>query len=72
MGAVSTALSSLWQAMTCTSPVSPHTLDTAMLTGYTQRFSEFELHVRAILGFLVDVTMVSPSALVHSAHGYRT
>lgn len=29
------------------SSVSPGTLVTAMLTGYTQRFSEFELHVRA-------------------------
>lgn len=46
------------------SSVSPRPLDTAMLTGYTQRFSEFELHVRAILGFPIDVTMVSPGAAV--------
>lgn len=46
------------------SSVSPRPLDTAMLTGYTQRFSEFELHVRAMLGFPIDVTMVSPGASV--------
>ena len=46
------------------SSVSPRPLDTAMLTGYTQRFSEFELHVRAILGFPIDVTLVSPGAAV--------
>ena len=46
------------------SSVSPRPLDTAMLTGYTQRFSEFELHVRAMLGFPIDVTLVSPGAAV--------
>lgn len=46
------------------SSVSPRPSDTAMLTSYTQRFSEFELHARAILGFPIDVTLVSPGASV--------
>lgn len=44
------------------SSVSPRPSDTAMLTGYTQRFSEFELQARAILGYPIDVTLVSPGA----------
>lgn len=46
------------------SSVSPRPSDTAMLTSYTQRFSEFELHARAILGYPIDVTLVSPGASV--------
>lgn len=46
------------------SSVSPRPLDTAMLTDYTQRFSEFDLHVRAMLGLPIDVTLVSPGAAV--------
>lgn len=46
------------------SSVSPRPSDTAMLTGYTQRFSEFELHARAILGYPIDVTLTSPGASV--------
>lgn len=33
-----------------------------MVTMATQRFNEFELHARAILGLPIDVTMVSPGA----------
>ena len=51
-------------ATNSSTPYTPRPLDTAMLTGYTQRFSEFELHVRAMLGFPIDVTMVSPGASV--------
>ncbi|MCQ9347485.1 formate-dependent phosphoribosylglycinamide formyltransferase [Corynebacterium phoceense] len=46
------------------SSVSPRPSDTAMVTAYTQRFSEFELHARAILGYPIDVTLVSPGASV--------
>lgn len=46
------------------SSVSPRPSDTAMLTDYTQRFSEFELHARAILGYPIDVTLTSPGASV--------
>ncbi len=46
------------------SSVSPRPSDTAMLTAYTQRFSQFELHARAILGYPIDVTLVSPGAAV--------
>ena len=30
-----------------------------MLTCYTQRFSEFDLHARAILGYPIDATLVT-------------
>ncbi|WP_293770298.1 formate-dependent phosphoribosylglycinamide formyltransferase [uncultured Corynebacterium sp.] len=46
------------------SSVSPRPSDTAMLTLRTQRFSEFELHARAILGYPIDVTLTSPGAAV--------
>ncbi|PRQ11795.1 phosphoribosylglycinamide formyltransferase 2 [Corynebacterium sp. 13CS0277] len=44
------------------SEVSPRPHDTGMVTMATQRFSEFELHVRAILGLPIDVTLTSPGA----------
>lgn len=44
------------------SEVSPRPHDTGMVTMATQRFNEFELHARAILGLPIDVTMVSPGA----------
>nr|WP_245819625.1 formate-dependent phosphoribosylglycinamide formyltransferase [Rhodococcus yunnanensis] len=44
------------------SEVSPRPHDTGLVTLRTQRFSEFELHARAILGLPVDVTLVSPGA----------
>lgn len=44
------------------SEVSPRPHDTGMVTMGTQRFSEFELHARAILGLPIDVTLVSPGA----------
>lgn len=46
------------------SSVSPRPSDTAMLTEHTQRYSEFDLHARAILGYPIDVTMTSPGASV--------
>lgn len=46
------------------SSVSPRPADTAMLTHYTQRFSQFDLHARAILGYPIDVTLTSPGAAV--------
>ncbi|WP_281254404.1 formate-dependent phosphoribosylglycinamide formyltransferase [Rhodococcoides kyotonense] len=44
------------------SEVSPRPHDTGLVTLWTQRFSEFELHARAILGLPVDVSLVSPGA----------
>lgn len=44
------------------SEVSPRPHDTGLVTMATQRFSEFELHAKAILGLPVDVTLVSPGA----------
>lgn len=44
------------------SAVSPRPHDTGLVTLVTQRFSEFELHVRAILGLPIDTTLISPGA----------
>ena len=44
------------------SEVSPRPHDTGMVTMCTQRFNEFELHARAILGLPVDTTMRAPGA----------
>jgi phosphoribosylglycinamide formyltransferase 2 len=44
------------------SEVSPRPHDTGLVTLCTQRFSEFELHARAILGLPVDVSFVRPGA----------
>jgi phosphoribosylglycinamide formyltransferase 2 len=44
------------------SEVSPRPHDTGMVTMCSQRFSEFELHARAILGLPVDVSMKEAGA----------
>jgi len=44
------------------SEVSPRPHDTGLVTLCSQRFSEFELHARAILGLPVDVTLREPGA----------
>ncbi|STC68906.1 phosphoribosylglycinamide formyltransferase [Corynebacterium pilosum] len=44
------------------SSVSPRPHDTGALTTATQRFSEFDLHARAIMGLPIDVTLISPGA----------
>lgn len=44
------------------SEVSPRPHDTGMVTLGTQRFSEFDLHARAILGLAIDTTLISPGA----------
>lgn len=44
------------------SEVSPRPHDTGLVTMASQRFSEFELHARAILGLPVDVGMREPGA----------
>lgn len=44
------------------SEVSPRPHDTGMVTMCSQRFSEFELHARAILGLPVDVSLTAPGA----------
>lgn len=50
------------------SSVTPRPSDKAMLTEATQRFSQYELHARAILGLPIDITLVSPGAsfLLHA------
>ncbi|PKO87882.1 MAG: phosphoribosylglycinamide formyltransferase 2 [Betaproteobacteria bacterium HGW-Betaproteobacteria-12] len=44
------------------SEVSPRPHDTGLVTLCTQRFSQFELHARAILGLPVDTTLREPGA----------
>jgi phosphoribosylglycinamide formyltransferase 2 len=44
------------------SEVSPRPHDTGMVTMCSQRFNEFELHARAILGLPVDVSLRAPGA----------
>jgi len=44
------------------SEVSPRPHDTGMVTMCSQRFNEFELHTRAILGLPVDVALRAPGA----------
>jgi phosphoribosylglycinamide formyltransferase 2 len=44
------------------SEVSPRPHDTGLVTLASQRFSEFELHARAILGLPVDVSLRTPGA----------
>jgi phosphoribosylglycinamide formyltransferase 2 len=44
------------------SEVSPRPHDTGMVTMASQRFSEFEIHARAILGLPVNVAMRAPGA----------
>jgi len=44
------------------SEVSPRPHDTGLVTLATQRFSEFELHARAILGLPVDAALRSAGA----------
>jgi phosphoribosylglycinamide formyltransferase 2 len=44
------------------SEVSPRPHDTGMVTMASQRFSEFELHARAILGLPVDTSLREPGA----------
>ncbi len=44
------------------SEVSPRPHDAGMVTMGSQRFSEFDLHARAILGLPIDTTLISPGA----------
>ncbi|HCJ69786.1 Phosphoribosylglycinamide formyltransferase 2 [Corynebacterium casei] len=50
------------------SSVTPRPSDKAMLTEATQRFSQYELHARSILGLPIDITLTSPgaSSLIHA------
>jgi phosphoribosylglycinamide formyltransferase 2 len=52
------------------SEVSPRPHDTGMVTMCSQRFSQFELHARAILGLPVDVSLREPgaSAVIYGQH----
>ncbi|MDO4666179.1 MAG: formate-dependent phosphoribosylglycinamide formyltransferase [Actinomycetaceae bacterium] len=46
------------------SELSPRPHDTGMVTLYSQRQSEFDLHARAILGLPIDTTLVTPAVSV--------
>jgi phosphoribosylglycinamide formyltransferase 2 len=52
------------------SEVSPRPHDTGMVTMASQRFSEFDLHARAILGLPVDVSLrdAAASAVIYGQH----
>ncbi len=52
------------------SEVSPRPHDTGMVTMASQRFSEFDLHARAILGLPVDVSLRenAASAVIYGGH----
>lgn len=52
------------------SEVSPRPHDTGMVTMASQRFSEFDLHARAILGLPVDVSLrdAAASAVIYGEH----
>lgn len=52
------------------SEVSPRPHDTGMVTMASQRFSEFDLHARAILGLPVDVNLrdTAASAVIYGGH----
>ena len=52
------------------SEVSPRPHDTGMVTMASQRFSEFDLHARAILGLPVDVSLrdTAASAVIYGGH----
>ena len=52
------------------SEVSPRPHDTGMVTMCSQRFSEFDLHARAILGLPVDVSLreAGASAVIYGEH----
>jgi phosphoribosylglycinamide formyltransferase 2 len=52
------------------SEVSPRPHDTGMVTMASQRFSEFDLHARAILGLPVDVSLrdAAASAVIYGGH----
>jgi len=55
------------------SEVSPRPHDTGMVTMASQRFSEFDLHARAILGLPVDVSLreAAASAVIYGGHESR-
>ena len=55
------------------SEVSPRPHDTGMVTMCSQRFSEFDLHARAILGLPVDVSLreVGASAVIYGGYESR-
>ncbi|MGZ8261397.1 MAG: formate-dependent phosphoribosylglycinamide formyltransferase [Methylotenera sp.] len=55
------------------SEVSPRPHDTGMVTMASQRFSEFDLHARAILGLPVDVSIreAAASAVIYGGHETR-
>ena len=52
------------------SEVSPRPHDTGMVTMASQRFSEFDLHARAILGLPVDISLrdAGASAVIYGQH----
>jgi phosphoribosylglycinamide formyltransferase 2 len=47
------------------SEVSPRPHDTGMVTMITQNMSEFEIHLRSILGLPVDIKLITPAGASH-------
>lgn len=56
------------------SSVTPRPHDTGFLTLHSQRFSQFDLHARAMLGLPIDVTLITPGAsqVLHADGASRT
>ncbi|AZA08415.1 ATP-grasp domain-containing protein [Corynebacterium pseudopelargi] len=50
------------------SGVSPRPMPSGTVTRVSQRFSQSELHARAILGLPIDATLISPGACAFSSH----
>ncbi len=48
--------------------ISPRPHDTGMVTMITQNMSEFEIHLRAILGLPIDIKMLVPAGASHCFH----
>lgn len=53
------------------SEISPRPHDTGMVTMVSQNMSEFELHLRAILGLPIEIKLLAPSAS-YCFHGKKT
>ncbi|EDP74055.1 phosphoribosylglycinamide formyltransferase 2 [Hydrogenivirga sp. 128-5-R1-1] len=48
--------------------ISPRPHDTCMVTMISQNMSEFEIHLRAILGLPIDIKMIAPAGASYCFH----
>jgi phosphoribosylglycinamide formyltransferase 2 len=48
--------------------ISPRPHDTGMVTMISQNMSEFEIHLRAILGLPIDIKMIAPAGASYCFH----